>query len=232
MIDFYYWTTPNGHKVTMFLEESGLDYDIKPINISKGEQFAPAFLKIAPNNRIPAILDHAPAGGGEPIGIFESGAILFYLADKTKKFIPQDLRGRNECLQWLFWQMGGLGPMAGQNHHFVQYAPEQLPYAIDRYVKETSRLYGVLNKHLSDGREYICGDYSIADMASYPWVVPHERQRQDMSQFPHLSSWFERIGNRPATQKAYDVAKSINTAPTVDQNAKSILFGQDAKTVV
>lgn len=232
MIDFYYWTTPNGHKVTMFLEESGLDYDITPINISKGEQFAPAFLKIAPNNRIPAILDHAPTGGGEPIGIFESGAILLYLADKTKKFIPQDLRGRNECLQWLFWQMGGLGPMAGQNHHFVQYAPEQLPYAIDRYVKETSRLYGVLNKHLSDGREYICGDYSIADMASYPWVVPHERQRQDLSQFPHLASWFERVGNRPATKKAYDIAKSINTAPTVDQNAKSILFGQDAKTVI
>jgi GST-like protein len=232
MIDFYYWTTPNGHKVTMFLEEAGVDYNIKPINISKGEQFAPAFLKIAPNNRIPAILDHAPTSGGETIGIFESGAILLYLADKTKKFIPQDLRGRNECLQWLFWQMGGLGPMAGQNHHFVQYAPEQLPYAIDRYVKETSRLYSVLNKHLSDGREYICGDYSIADMASYPWVVPHERQRQDMSQFPHLSSWFERIGNRPATQKAYDIAKSINTAPTVDQNAKSILFGQDAKTVV
>jgi GST-like protein len=232
MIDFYYWTTPNGHKVTMFLEESGLDYNIKPINISKGEQFAPAFLKIAPNNRIPAIFDHAPVGGGEPIGIFESGAILLYLADRMKQFIPQDLRGRNECLQWLFWQMGGLGPMAGQNHHFVQYAPEQLPYAIDRYVKETSRLYGVLNKHLSDGRVYICGDYSIADMASYPWVVPHERQRQDMSQFPYLSSWFERIHGRPATQKAYDIAKSINTAPTVDQNAKSILFGQDAKTVV
>lgn len=216
----------------MFLEESGLDYNIKPINISKGEQFVPDFLKIAPNNRIPAIVDHAPVGGGEPIAIFESGAILLYLADKTKQFIPQDLRGRNECLQWLFWQMGGLGPMAGQNHHFVQYAPEQLPYAIDRYVKETSRLYGVLNKHLSDGREYICGEYSIADMASYPWVVPHERQRQDMSQFPYLSSWFERIGIRPATQKAYDIAKSINTAPTVDQNAKSILFGQDAKTVV
>ena len=232
MVDFYYWTTPNGHKVTMFLEELGLDYNIKPINIRKGEQFAPDFLNIAPNNRIPAIVDHSPSGGGEPIGIFESGAILLYLADKTKQFIPQDLRGRNECLQWLFWQMGGLGPMAGQNHHFVQYAPEQLPYAIDRYVKETSRLYGVLNKHLSDGREYICGDYSIADMASYPWVVPHERQRQDMGQFPYLSSWFERIGNRPATQKAYDIAKSINTAPTVDQNAKSILFGQDAKTVV
>jgi len=232
MIDFYYWTTPNGHKVTMLLEELGIEYSIKPINISKGEQFDPAFLKIAPNNRIPAIVDHAPNGGGEPIAIFESGAILLYLADKTKQFTPQDLRGRNECLQWLFWQMGGLGPMAGQNHHFVQYAPEKLPYAIDRYVKETSRLYGVLNKHLSDGREYVSGDYSIADMAAYPWVVPHERQRQDMSQFLYLSSWFERIQNRPSTQKAYEIAKSINTAPTVDQNAKSILFGQDAKTVV
>lgn len=232
MIDFYYWTTPNGHKVTMFLEESGLSYNIKPINISKGEQFDPAFLKIAPNNRIPAIVDHAPAGVDEPIGIFESGAILLYLADKTKQFIPQDIRGRNECLQWLFWQMGGLGPMAGQNHHFVQYAPVQLPYAIDRYVKETSRLYGVLNKHLSDGRDYICGSYSIADMAAYPWIVPHERQRQDMSQFPFLASWFERIKNRPATQRAYDIAKSINTTPTVDQNAKSILFGQDARTVI
>jgi len=216
----------------MFLEESGLAYNIKPINISKGEQFAPEFLKIAPNNRIPAIVDHDPEGGGDPICIFESGAILLYLADKTQKFIPQDLRGRNECLQWLFWQMGGLGPMAGQNHHFVQYAPEQFPYAIDRYVKETSRLYGVLNKHLSDGLAYICGDYSIADMAAYPWVVPHERQRQDMSQFPSLVSWFERIKNRPATQQAYEIAKSINTAPTVDQNAKSILFGQDAKSVV
>jgi len=216
----------------MFLEESGLAYNIKAINISKGEQFAPEFLKIAPNNRIPAIVDHDPVGGGDPICIFESGAILLYLADKTQKFIPQDLRGRNECLQWLFWQMGGLGPMAGQNHHFVQYAPEQLPYAIDRYVKETSRLYGVLNKHLSDGLAYICGDYSIADMAAYPWVVPHERQRQDMSQFPSLVSWFERIKNRPATQQAYEIAKSINTAPTVDQNAKSILFGQDAKSVV
>ena len=231
MIDLYYWTTPNGHKITMFLEESGLDYKIKPINISRGEQFAPDFLKIAPNNRIPAIVDHAPADGLKPISIFESGAILLYLADKTQKFIPQNLRGRNECLQWLFWQMGGLGPMAGQNHHFVQYAPEPITYAIDRYVKETSRLYGVLNKHLSDGREYICGDYSIADMATYPWVVPHERQRQDMRQFPSLAKWFERIKNRPATQQAYEFAKSINTAPTVDQNAKSILFGQDANTV-
>ena len=231
MIDLYYWTTPNGHKITMVLEEAGLDYRIKPINISKAEQFAPEFLKIAPNNRIPAITDHAPPGGGEPIAIFESGAILLYLADKTRQFIPQDLRGRNECLQWLFWQMGGLGPMAGQNHHFVQYAPEKLPYAMDRYIKETSRLYGVLNKHLSDGRAYICGDYSIADMAAYPWVVPHERQRQDISRFPALQQWLERIRSRPATQKAYDLAKSINTAPTVNDQSKSILFGQDAKTI-
>ncbi len=231
MIDVYYWTTPNGHKVTLFLEEAGIPYNIRPINISQGEQFASAFLRIAPNNRIPAIVDQSPEDGGEPIGIFESGAILLYLADKTKKFIPQDVRGRNECLQWLFWQMGGLGPMAGQNHHFVQYAPEKLPYAIDRYVKETSRLYGVLNKHLSDGRDYICGDYSIADMAAYPWVVPHERQRQDLNQFPALGQWLERIQNRPATKKAYEMAKTINVAPTVDEKAKSILFGQDAKTV-
>jgi GST-like protein len=232
MIDFYYWTTPNGHKVTMFLEEAELAYAIKPINISKGEQFAPEFLKIAPNNRIPAIVDHAPADGGEPLPVFESGAILLYLADKTKRFVPQDLRGRNLCLQWLFWQMGGLGPMAGQNHHFVQYAPEKLPYAMGRYIKETSRLYGVLDKQLADGRDFICGsDYSIADMAAYPWVVPHERQKQDLPSFPHLAKWFARIGERPATQKAYALAKQINVAPTVDEKSKSVLFGQDAKTV-
>lgn len=231
MIDLYYWTTPNGHKITMYLEEAGLDYNIKPVNISKGEQFAAGFLKIAPNNRIPAIVDHAPQGGGEPLAVFESGAILLYLADKTGQFIPQDLRGRNQCLQWLFWQMGGLGPMAGQNHHFVQYAPEKLPYAIDRYVKETSRLYGVLNKHLADGRAYICGEYSIADMAAYPWVVPHQRQNQDMNNFPALNQWFERIQGRSATRTAYELAASINTAPTVDEKARGILFGQDAKTV-
>ncbi|MBZ1351072.1 glutathione S-transferase N-terminal domain-containing protein [Alcaligenaceae bacterium LF4-65] len=231
MIDLYYWTTPNGHKITMFLEECGLAYTIKPINISKGEQFAADFLKVAPNNRIPAIVDHAPAGGGAPLSIFESGAILLYLADKTKRFIPQDLHGRNDCLQWLFWQMGGLGPMAGQNHHFVQYAPEQLPYAIERYVKETSRLYGVLNKRLSDGRDYICGEYSIADMAAYPWIVPHERQRQDLKIFPAVEAWFVRVKSRAATKTAYEIAKSINVSPTVDEKAKAILFGQDAKTV-
>lgn len=232
MIDLYYWTTPNGHKITMFLEEAGLPYTLKPVNISKGEQFDPAFLKIAPNNRIPAIVDHAPADGGAPVPLFESGAILLYLADKSGQFIAQDLRGRQACQQWLFWQMGGLGPMAGQNHHFTQYAPEKIPYAIDRYVKETSRLYGVLNKQLSDGRSFICGDaYSIADMACYPWIVPHERQRQDLNDFPALAGWFARIRERPATQRAYALAASVNQAPTVDEKARAILFGQDAKTV-
>ncbi len=232
MIDLYYWTTPNGHKITLFLEEAGLPYTLKPVNISKGEQFDPAFLKIAPNNRIPAIVDHAPADGGAPVPLFESGAILLYLADKGGQFIPPDLRGRQACLQWLFWQMGGLGPMAGQNHHFTQYAPEKIPYAIDRYVKETSRLYGVLNKQLSDGRSFICGDaYSIADMACYPWIVPHERQRQDLKDFPALAAWFARIRERRATQRAYALAATVNQAPTVDEKARAILFGQDAKTV-
>lgn len=231
MIDLYYWTTPNGHKLTMFLEEAQIAYAMHPINIGKGEQFTPEFLKIAPNNRIPAIVDNAPADGGEPIALFESGAILLYLADKTGRFIPQDVRGRNETLQWLFWQMGGLGPMAGQNHHFAVYAPEKLPYAIERYVKETSRLYGVLNKHLSDGREYITGEYSIADMACYPWVVPYERQSQKLEDFPHLAQWFHRIAARPATVRAYELAKAINVVPSVNEDSRKILFGQDAKTV-
>ena len=231
MIDLYYWTTPNGHKITMFLEEAGLPYQMHAVNIGKGEQFAPDFLRIAPNNRIPAIVDQAPADGGAPISLFESGAILLYLADKTRRFIPQDLRGRNVALQWLFWQMGGLGPMAGQNHHFAQYAPEKLPYAIERYTKETARLYGVLNKHLSDGRDYIAGDYSIADMASYPWIVPHARQGQKLQDFAHLAAWFERIRARPATARAYALAERINTAPTVDEQSRKVLFGQDASTV-
>ncbi|NBA96317.1 glutathione binding-like protein [Pseudomonas sp. R5(2019)] len=231
MIDLYYWTTPNGHKITMFLEEARLPYRIKPVNIGKGEQFAPEFLKIAPNNRIPAILDHAPIDDGKAVPVFESGAILLYLADKTGRFIPSDLRGRNEALQWLFWQMGGLGPMAGQNHHFVQYAPEPIPYAMDRYVKETSRLYGVLNKHLADGREYIAGEYSIADMACYPWIVPYERQQQNLDDFPHLKRWFERVRARPGTERAYAVAERINSAPVVDDESRKWLFGQDASTI-
>jgi GST-like protein len=230
MIDLYYWTTPNGHKITMFLEEAGVPYRIVPINIGKGEQFAPDFLKIAPNNRMPAIVDHQPADGGAPLSLFESGAILLYLADKSGRFIAPNLRGRNETIQWLFWQMGGLGPMAGQNHHFTQYAPEPVPYAIERYVKETARLYAVLNKQLTD-REFIAGDYSIADMACYPWIVPHERQRQNLDDFPNLKRWFAAIRERPATQRAYALAKEINPAPVVSEDAKRILFGQDASTV-
>lgn len=232
MIDLYYWPTPNGHKVTMFLEEAGLAYTLKPVNIGRGEQFEPDFLKIAPNNRMPAIVDHEPADGGEPLSIFESGAILLYLADKTGQFLSTELRERQMALQWLFWQMGGLGPMAGQNHHFVQYAPERIPYAMSRYVDETARLYGVLNKHLSDGRSFISGThYSIADMAIYPWIVPHERQQQNLQDFPALANWFERIGKRPATVRAYEAGKAISTKPTVDEDAKKILFGQNAQTV-
>jgi GST-like protein len=230
MIDLYYWTTPNGHKITMFLEETGIPHRIVPINIGKGEQFAADFLKIAPNNRIPAIVDHAPADGGTLLPLFESGAILLYLADKTGRFIAPDLRGRNETIQWLFWQMGGLGPIAGQNHHFTQYAPEKVPYAIERYIKETARLYAVLNKRLAD-REYIVGDYSIADMACYPWIVPHEKQSQNLDDFPHLKRWFATIRERPATQRAYALAKEINPAPVITEEDKRILFGQDASTV-
>ncbi len=230
MIDLYYWTTPNGHKVTIFLEETGLEYKVIPVNISKGDQFKPEFLEISPNNRMPAIVDHAPAGGGAPIAVFESGAILLYLAEKTGKFIPSDLRGRVEVLQWLFWQMGGLGPMLGQNHHFNLYAPEKIPYAIDRYVNETSRLYQVLDNRLAD-REYVAGPYSIADMASYPWIVPWKRQQQDIEKFPNLKRWFEAIRARPAVVKAYEISKSVNTQRVVDADAMKLLFGQTAQTV-
>lgn len=228
MIELYYWTTPNGHKITIFLEESGLDYKIFPINIAKGEQFKPDFLKFSPNNRIPAIRDMAPADGSAPLGVFESGAILEYLADKTGCFLPTAPRPRFEVLQWLYWQMAGLGPMAGQNHHFVQYAPERIPYAMDRYIKETNRLYGVLNKQLA-GKDYIAGDYSIADMACYPWIVPHERQQQKLDDFPNLKVWFARMAARPAVQRAYEKAKEINTAPTVSPDSKNVLFGQTAR---
>ncbi len=232
MIDLYYWTTPNGHKITMFLEEAGLPYRIVPVNISRGEQFKPDFLRISPNNRMPAIVDHAPADRGEPLAVFESGAILLYLADKIGRFIPADLRGRNMALQWLFWQMGGLGPMAGQNHHFVQYAPEKIPYAMERYVKETARLYAVLDKHLSDGREFIAGaEYSIADMACYPWVVLYEWQSQKIEHTPHVAAWFERIKHRAATERAYARAAEVSTAPVVDEESRKVLFGQSASTV-
>ncbi len=230
MIDVYYWTTPNGHKVTIFLEETGLLYSIKPVDIGKGEQFQPEFLAISPNNRIPAIVDHDPAGGGKPISVFESGAILQYLAEKTGKFLPADLRGRTEVMQWLFWQMGGLGPMLGQNHHFRNYSNEKLTYAIERYVKETERLYGVLDERLAD-REFAAGPYSIADMACYPWIVLHERQGQNLDDFPNLKRWFETIQRREAVQRAYALAKTINPAPPgMTEEAKAILFGQGRRT--
>jgi GST-like protein len=225
VIDLYYWTAPNGHKVTIFIEEAGLPYRIRPVDISAGAQFEPEFLRVSPNNRIPAIVDHAPADGGDPLAVFESGAILQYLAEKTGRFLPGDVRGRSEVMQWLFWQMAGLGPMLGQNHHFRQYAPEPLPYAIERYVRETERLYGVLDDRLAE-REFVAGAYSIADMASYPWIVPHERQGQNLGDFPHLRRWFETMRARPAVQRAYARADEINTRPTVTEDARAVLFGQ------
>ena len=232
MIDLHYWTTPNGHKITIFLEETGLPYNIIPVNIGKGEQFKSNFLAVSPNNRIPAIVDHAPADGGKPISIFESGAILLYLADKTGKFIARDVRGRTESIQWLFWQMGNLGPMAGQNNHFSNYAVEKLPYAIDRYRNEVNRLYGVLNNRLAD-RAFLAGEYSIADMASYPWIVPYERQGQKLEDFPNLKRWFEAIRARPAVVRAYEKAKAVNPnlggIRTAEERA--ILYGQTAASV-
>jgi GSH-dependent disulfide-bond oxidoreductase len=227
MIDLYYWTTPNGHKITIFLEEAGVPYRLIPVNIGTGEQFREDFLRIAPNNRIPAIVDTAPADGGAPISVFESGAILLYLAEKTGQFLPADVRGRVEVTQWLLWQMAGLGPMAGQNHHFVQYAPERIPYATQRYVNETNRLYGVLDRRLAD-RDFIAGAYSIADMACYPWVVPYKRQQQSLGDFPHLRRWFERMASRPAVKRAYERAREINKKPVVSEESRSILFGQTA----
>jgi GST-like protein len=230
MIDLYYWTTPNGHKITIFLEEVGLQYTINPVNIGAGDQFKPEFLKISPNNRIPAIVDHEPVDGGAPISVFESGAILLYLAEKTGKLIPQDLRQRTQVLEWLFWQMGGLGPMAGQNHHFSAYAPEKIEYAINRYVNETGRLYGVLNKQLAD-REFVAGDYSIADIAAYPWIVPYERQSQNLEDFPHLKRWFETIKARPATIRAYEKAEALKAQPLDPNKSRDLLFNQSAKTI-
>lgn len=227
MIDLYYWPTPNGHKITLFLEEAGLEYRIQPVNIGAGDQFKPDFLRLSPNNRMPAILDHAPADGGEPVSVFESGAILLYLAEKTGRFLPAALRERKAVLEWLFWQMGGLGPMAGQNHHFSQYAPERIPYAIDRYVRETNRLYGVLDRRLA-GRDFIVDAYSIADMAAYPWIVPHQRQGQDLEQFPNLKRWFEAIAARPATLRAYEKGQAVSAQPTVTEDSRKILFGQTA----
>jgi len=230
MIDFYFWTTPNGYKVLTFLEETGIPYRIVPVNISKGEQFEPGFLRISPNNKMPAIVDHSPGDPGGPISVFESGAILLYLAEKTGRFLPKGVAGRVEVLQWLFWQIGGLGPMLGQNLHFGQYAPEKLPYAIDRYTNETNRLFKVLDRRLSD-REFIAGNYSIADMASYPWVFKHPYLQLRLLCFPNVKRWFETIGRRSAVVRAYEIGASINTIPTMTDESKKILLGQDHRAV-
>ena len=232
MIDLHYWTTPNGHKITIFLEETGLEYKVIPVNIGKGEQFKAEFLAISPNNRIPAMLDHKPKGGGKPISVFESGAMLVYLAEKTGKFLAADGAARYDAMQWLFWQMGNLGPMSGQNNHFSNYATDKIQYAMDRYRNEVNRLYGVMNTRLAD-RDYLAGDYSIADMASYPWVVPWERQGQNIEDFPHLKRWLEAIKEKPATKRAYALAKEINpnAGGIRTEEERRILFGQTAQSI-
>ncbi len=209
MIDLYYWPTPNGWKISIALEEMGLDYRVVPVNIQKGEQFEPDFLKISPNNRMPAIVDQNPADGGAPISVFETGAILLYLADKTGQFIPADIRGRNELIEWLMGQMGGLGPMLGQNGHFKFYAPEQIPYAQNRYSTEALRLYDVLDRRL-DGRDYICGEYSIADMACWPWILTYKKQEIDLAEFPNIRAWYDRCKARPALRRGYEVGRDLS----------------------
>ena len=230
MIDLYFWPTPNGYKIALFMEESGLDYEVVPVDIGAGDQFNPDFLAFSPNNRMPAIVDHAPVDGNDPQTVFESGAILHYLGVKTGQFWPAAARDQIQVMEWLMWQMGGLGPMAGQNHHFNVYAPETIPYAQKRYNDETSRLYGVLNKRL-EARDFIVGDYSIADMACYPWINSHERQKQDLNDFPHLKAWYERIQARPATQRAYEMGESLGRKPNFTAEEKAKLFGQDKDTV-
>lgn len=229
MIDLYSWPTPNGHKIHIMLEECGLPYRVHAVDIGAGDQFKSEFLRISPNNKIPAIVD-SEGPGGKPISLFESGAILVYLAAKTGRFLPRETRGWVQVMEWLCWQVAGLGPMAGQTHHFLHYAPEKIQYGIDRYVNETSRLYAVLDKRLA-GRTFVAGDYSIADMACYPWIVSHARQNQRLEDYPDLKRWYESIQARPAVQRAYEVGKRVNTKPTVDDEAKKFLFGQTAKTV-
>ncbi|WAT14908.1 glutathione binding-like protein [Xanthomonas fragariae] len=228
MIDLYYWPTPNGHKVTLFLEEAGLDYTLKPVNIGKGEQFEPAFLQISPNNKMPAIVDHVPVDGGGVQSVFESGAILLYLAEKTSRFLPRDARGRIAALEWLFWQMGGLGPMSGQMGHFTVYAPEKIPYAIERYNAEVRRLHGVLDKRLAEHAFLAGDDYGIADMASYPWIEVYGDLKPDYAAFPHLQRWHAAIAARPATQRAYALKQQVNpnAGKPLSEHERKHLFGK------
>lgn len=227
MIDLYYWPTPNGWKLSIMLEECGLPYTLKPVNIGRGEQFEPAFLAISPNNRIPALVDRAPPGGGPALAIFESGAMLQYLAEKTGRFLPADLAGRQAVLSWLHWQMGGLGPMVGQNGHFLLYAPEQVPYAIERYGREVLRLYGVLDRQLARTGAHIAGaDYSIADIACFPWVMTHKKQKVPIDQFPNVQRWFAAVRERPAVQRGLAVGRELGSpARAMDDEARRHLFG-------
>ena len=231
MIDLHYWPTSNGHKITIFVEEAGIPYTIKPVNISTGDQFKPDFLTISPNNRMPAIVDNAPSDGGAPISVFESGAILVYLAEKTGKFMPSDARGKAHVQEWLFWQMGGLGPMSGQRGHFINNAPKEgNTYALERYSKETDRLHSVLDRQLQ-GRDYIAGAYSIADMACYPWCVSAGRYGSTYEAYPALKGWMARMAARPAVAKAFEIGKPYESQRATGEEAKRILYGQTADTV-
>lgn len=225
MIDLYFAATPNGWKITIMLEECGLPYSVKPVNIGAGEQFRPEFLAISPNNRIPAIIDHDPPGGGEPISVFETGAILMYLAEKTGRFLPQDLRERVSVLEWLMWQMAGLGPMLGQNGHFLLYAPEKLDYAIDRYRREADRLYGVLDRQLARTDAYVAGEhYTIADMACFPWIITHKAQGIEIAKFPHVARWFAQVRQRPAVKAATAVGRMARPEE-ITADAKRVMMG-------
>lgn len=231
MIDLYYWPTPNGWKISIMLEECGLPYRLVPVNIGKGEQFSADFLAVSPNNRMPAIVDHAPNDAGAPLAIFESGAIMVYLAEKTGRFLAIEMRQRYHTLQWLMWQMGGLGPMAGQNGHFLLYAPEKIPYAIERYGKEVDRLYGVLEAQLARTGAYVAGaDYSIADMTIFPWVRTHKAQQVDLGNFPKVQRWYDALFERPALKRGLDLGKELR-APALTDEARKNLFGQTAQSV-
>ena len=223
MIDLYSWATPNGHKIHIMLEETGLPYRVHPIDIGAGDQFKPEFLKISPNNNMPAIVD-SDGPDGKPMSMFESGAILFYLASKTGKFLPENLRDRWSTLQWLMFQMGGVGPMLGQAHHFLGYAPEKIPYAMNRYSKEANRLYGVMDRRLAESKFIACGEYTIADMAIMPWLRFPERQGVDIADYPHVKKWFDGIAARPAVQRGLKVLADLRK-PVMDDKAKEILFG-------
>jgi len=230
MIELFFWPTPNGMKPLIFLHEVGLEYELTAVDINKGDQFTQEFLEIAPNGRIPAIIDHAPAVSDIAVSVFESGAILIYLAEKTGQLLPQSEKGRTEVLEWVMWQMAGLGPMLGQNHHFNVYAPQKVAYAIKRYNDEASRLYAVLDLRLAE-REYICSDYTISDIVCYPWIARHERHQINLDDFPSVKRWFDTMSGRPAVRDAYNRAEKMNVGAPVTDASKSILFGQTAETV-